>query len=363
VATAATANTAVAVTNAKAATGSATTKPAKKLKAKPAPTTNVEPVAPSALKPTPKSKWDATALRSTLGLDTDDTISTSDARRIVQTSNVLLLDASNALSSLIDPISKSPSNDEVAAIAACCQIALQAARKWSDKKLEVERRAGSIVSKLITLEKMDCARELLGDIRVAVAQLYAHSNSCENGQGELTIPLPEDKTTISQDLLTLILATLIQTLFTSPSHPTFIVSLYVQGSLYTWLHLFLPSSPSPTNSTHTIPDTTIRRAYSSISRHPHFSAKLASLRIILLSSQLDADNFWGQTLSFAGTHVKSAGTDTKKQKEVCRDVCAMYEDLVGRAGEGMREGEGWVKVAKHWNALARRVSSFFLDLF
>jgi separase len=283
--------------------------------------------------------WDVEELKNMLyppgdSENPDLKVDAVDPRKGLKTADEIMNKASSALTTLIS--GKKGPGKEVEAIAKACRIALDGYRKWSDRKLEIERRASSLASKLITLEAYGPARQVLDDMRPHVLALYDHAPP---NTSPLTLPLPLQE--LPDELVRLLTNTLVHRIWTSRDEDSFASDLILEGSIFSWVALSA--------------DDTLKRAFTALSKSKHFSARILGLKCVVNTTELDPDAFWGQACYYASTFAKTI-TDKNEERRVCAEVSNAYGDLVALAAarENFLEGEIFVKFCKFWLSFARK---------
>ncbi|KAJ7449960.1 cysteine peptidase C50 [Mycena latifolia] len=277
------------------------------------------------------------------------------------------------------PLKKSQAFVSASASATLAAKHLALLREISPGDLDIERAAGSVVGKLVTLEMFDSALLVLQDMHPRLCTLLEVEGVASKSADNLyLLSIRRPDASPGAILLTLVTTFLFHAL-TTISHlvsatPTsklttmssFVDALNATPTILAWAPLLstLPSSHA---------DSILTRAYSSLIKvanvlqtNPKEHRQVFLLRDYALSclahtapGKIEARSFWDQFIKSTGTYVKALGETLEDHDDATPIVLNAFRQMIARVetradADIFMSGKGFIGFCECWMSFANR---------
>ncbi|KAG8885856.1 hypothetical protein FRB98_001569 [Tulasnella sp. 332] len=281
--------------------------------------------------------------------------------------------------------------EAVTTIASSCQDVLRAIRKTnvSYPVVDIERAAGSLVGKLLSLELYQPALACLRDTKIALLCLYPHGEhatttihanvdkkstlfSLVDHAADHCLPLPPTGIAIDSTILNLLAMlqlnaiTALARLSRKTDEMSLDQALRQQGSILDWHYVY--RSPDGLEPARTV------SIYNSVARNLStldasslslFRVRGWAMECLIVSRALDESTLWEQSTKCAKSYVNSQGVAKSTENDVAaaREICSFFDRLV-KTAEGLHDsskaqcaslllGSGFVLACEYWMRFAK----------
>lgn len=150
----------------------------------------------------------------------------------------------------------------------------------------------------------------------------------------------------------------------STLHTSFLDLISRPGALLSWIP-HLTTLPSKTI------DSTLKRNYVAITTSftsppaaplTLLTVRFYALRCLVLTSDLDANTFWEQTIKVGSAYIKTVESSQNEEAKATRCLLDNFRDVVRDAESrqdkiSVLQGRGWISFCEYWLCLAKRVGS------
>ncbi|KZT09299.1 uncharacterized protein LAESUDRAFT_696004 [Laetiporus sulphureus 93-53] len=246
---------------------------------------------------------------------------------------------SKALSAMLDKDNASRANKDadVESLVASARDALKTLREATPGDVDTERAASSVAGKLVSLNKVKLARQVLEDMYSALIALYKPTYKSSRTEPEcflLLLPLPSGDKPPAEVILTLIATFLLHVLTVYCCRPADIPALLSilgddsKPSLFSWVSAF-----THLHAKHH--DALFTRAYSALSRAVHapgvsalnsLTLRKFALRCLAYTRPgvVTPDMYWDHAVRWGKTY---AVEESRPEDAIARTVLTLYVDL------------------------------------
>ncbi|KAG8988816.1 hypothetical protein FRB93_003969 [Tulasnella sp. JGI-2019a] len=297
--------------------------------------------------------------------------------------------ASTAPPRTAKPVKSNPKDNKasveaVIATASSCQVALNCVRtaNMSYSAIDIEKAAGSLVGKLLSMELYQLALACLRDMKVAFLALYSHADqtigisdhdnkntrefSITEHANDHCLPLPSSGAAIEPTLLSMFAMFQLNAIvaLARVARKTDALSLdrvlCQDGNIMDWNPIYRrPGGLEPARMV---------SIYNSIARNlSTVDATAVSLlrvrgwamKCLMVSNAVEEGTLWEQSTKCARSYVNSqeAAKSTETDIATAKEVCAFFDELV-KAAEDLRSpsllsGPGFILACDYWIRFAK----------
>ncbi|KAJ7087888.1 peptidase family C50-domain-containing protein [Mycena epipterygia] len=275
------------------------------------------------------------------------------------------------------PPKRSPAFMSANASATLAAKHLALLREASPGDLDIERAAGSVLGKLVTLEMFDAALLALQDMHprlCALLELEIPPPISSDHLYLLSIPLPQSSP--GPVLLTLVTTFLLHALATisyvvsTPTSKTmvdFAHALDTSSTLLAWTPLFPALPPSHADSVFTRAYSTLIKVASALQTDPKAHRQVFLIRDYALSclahtapGKIEPRSFWDQYIKSAGAYVKAVGSTPKDQDDATPIVLNAFGRILARVetrtdADNFMSGKSFIAFCECWMSFANRM--------
>ncbi|KAK7020489.1 cysteine peptidase C50 [Favolaschia claudopus] len=278
-------------------------------------------------------------------------------------------------SSDVPPSKKSSEFVKASASATAAAQHLALLRDMSPGDLDIERAAGSVCGKLVSLEMHDAALAALKEMHPRLCNLLQVAITPSNPTETLyllSVPLPQS--TPDPILLTLVTTFLLHSLTvvthrlsTAPSVATAVsfVNALNRNSILAWTPFLLSLPTSHTDSILTRTYSCITKLATGLQSSPKaarqaFLARQYALSCLVYASpgKIEPRSFWDQTIKSAGAYFKALGSKPEENDDTTPIILDAFAQMVTRVqsrNTHFLDDKGFVSYCECWMSFANRV--------
>ncbi|KAJ6630611.1 peptidase family C50-domain-containing protein [Mycena sp. CBHHK59/15] len=302
------------------------------------------------------------------------------AMRAVNSASQALTDMAKSgwrKSSDVPPPKRSAAFVSASASAALAAKHLALLRDMSPRDLDIERAAGSVLGKLVTLEMFDPALVALQEIHPRLCVLSQVHSTATESPGHLhllSIPLPESSP--EPILLTLITTYLLHALTTISyiiSTPTskaavapFTHALTAAPTLLSWAQLLTALPPSHADSVFTRAYSCLIKLSTAFQLKPKAQREVFLIREYALScltyttpGKVEPRSFWDQAIKSAAAYIKGLESAPEDHENATPIVSTAFSQIIERVqarpdAANFMSGRGFIAFCECWMSFANR---------